>query len=62
MKWTVFFLFFFLFNTACGVKGRPLPPLQPREIGYGRPQYKGAQKANKAQESEEENKKQKGNP
>ncbi len=27
--------------TACGVKGRPLPPKTPREIGIGKPLYKG---------------------
>jgi hypothetical protein len=31
----------FLFCVACGVKGRPLPPKNPRDIGIGKPVYKG---------------------
>jgi hypothetical protein len=27
---------------ACGVKGKPLPPLEPAEIGRGAPTYKRA--------------------
>ena len=30
--------------SGCGVKGRPLPPETPREIGIGKPQYKGVDK------------------
>jgi hypothetical protein len=26
---------------GCGVKGRPLPPENPREIGIGKPVYEG---------------------
>jgi predicted small lipoprotein YifL len=33
---TVFFL------SACGVKGDPLPPEKPAELGRGRPTYKRA--------------------
>ncbi len=29
------------FIAGCGVKGRPLPPKTPREIGIGKPIYKG---------------------
>ena len=35
----------FFFNVQCGVKGKPLPPETPREIGIGKPQYKGVDKA-----------------
>ncbi len=31
----------FAFN-ACGVKSKPLPPLEPAEIGRGAPTYKRA--------------------
>lgn len=27
----------FVFNTSCGVKGKPLPPLEPPPIGTGEP-------------------------
>ncbi len=27
---------------ACGVKGDPLPPVTPAELGRGRPAYRGA--------------------
>ena len=30
--------------SACGVKGKPLPPKTPREIGIGKPLYKGVDK------------------
>ncbi len=36
------FVFIFLFLGACGVKGKPLPPLEPAEIGRGVPTYKRA--------------------
>ncbi len=29
-------------SIGCGVKGRPLPPLEPAEIGRGAPTYKRA--------------------
>lgn len=35
-------LFLFFFIVACGVKGDPLPPERPAEIGRGRPTYKRA--------------------
>lgn len=31
-------------SVACGVKGDPLPPLEPVELGRGRPVFKGATK------------------
>lgn len=31
-----------LLSTACGVKGDPLPPEVPAEIGRGKPTYKRA--------------------
>lgn len=31
-----------LFISACGVKGDPLPPERPVELGRGRPTYKRA--------------------
>ena len=40
------------FVSACGVKGKPLPPLEAPEIGDGRPTYKGANK--KLEEEDEE--------
>lgn len=30
------------FAVACGVKGKPLPPLEPASIGRGAPTYKRA--------------------
>lgn len=42
MKSYTFLIFALIFALiGCGVKGRPLPPEEPREIGIGRPQYKG---------------------
>lgn len=32
----------FLFVVSCGVKGDPLPPEKPVEIGRGRPTYRRA--------------------
>lgn len=29
---------------ACGVRGRPQPPLTPAELGRGQPSFKGATK------------------
>lgn len=28
--------------TSCGVKGDPIPPKTPRDLGRGQPTYKGA--------------------
>lgn len=30
----------FIFVCGCGVKGDPLPPLKPAELGRGKPTYK----------------------
>ncbi|CAN5387697.1 hypothetical protein BH10BDE1_BH10BDE1_22700 [soil metagenome] len=30
------------FISGCGVKGKPLPPLEPAEIGRGAPTYRRA--------------------
>jgi len=36
--WRLLLSLFFIFSfTACGVKGKPLPPLAPRELGIGKP-------------------------
>lgn len=40
-KISLFFLFLFGL-CACGVKGDPLPPEKPAELGRGRPTYKRA--------------------
>lgn len=34
--------FFALLTSACGVKGNPLPPERPVDLGRGRPTYKRA--------------------
>jgi len=34
--------FLFLMVSACGVKGDPLPPEKPADIGRGRPTFKRA--------------------
>lgn len=44
------------FLHACGVKGKPLPPETPREIGIGKPQYKGIDKELRADDEESEEK------
>jgi hypothetical protein len=31
---------FAVFSASCGVKGKPLPPLEPAHIGRGAPTYK----------------------
>ncbi|HMN67100.1 MAG TPA: hypothetical protein PKC28_01045 [Bdellovibrionales bacterium] len=38
----IFSLWFTLVNLGCGVKGDPLPPEKPPELGRGRPTYKKA--------------------
>lgn len=35
---------------SCGVKGRPLPPEDPQEIGIGRPRYQGVDEELKSSE------------
>ncbi len=44
MKNLALFIISVFFLNACGVKGRPLPPETPREIGIGKPLYKGVDK------------------
>ncbi len=34
--------FMILFIAACGVKGKPLPPLKSAPIGYGEPNFREA--------------------
>lgn len=43
MKW-LSLLVFALFVAGCGVKGDPMPPEKPAELGRGRPTYKRAMK------------------
>ena len=38
----LFLLFASALLPGCGVKGKPLPPLEPAEIGRGVPTYKRA--------------------
>jgi hypothetical protein len=40
-------LFYLLlsFTPSCGVKGRPLPPEPPRELGIGKPVYPGVDRS-----------------
>lgn len=40
MKISIVFVLVALSAAGCGVKGKPLPPLQPAEIGRGVPTYK----------------------
>ncbi len=60
MKNTLLNLLIVIILGACGVKGRPLPPDSPRDIGIGKPQYKGVDqelsKKKDADSSEEEKK------
>lgn len=37
-------LLFMLLSLGCGVKGRPLPPLNPAPLGHGEPLAKDPQK------------------
>lgn len=39
---TICFVATLFLLTSCGVKGDPLPPLKPAELGRGRPTYKRA--------------------
>lgn len=39
MNNTLFALLIIFSLTACGVKGKPLPPLEPPTIGNGEPAY-----------------------
>jgi len=49
-------LFLFLL-ASCGVKGKPLPPEKPREIGIGKPLYKGVdQELNKSTKKDKKKK------
>ena len=41
LKAFILFNFSLFMTLGCGVKGRPLPPETPREIGIGKPLYKG---------------------
>lgn len=47
-------LSFALLLTGCGVKGDPLPPQRPSEIGRGRPTYRRATERVKVQSGLEE--------
>lgn len=40
MKISILILLATAWVVGCGVKGKPLPPLQPAEIGRGVPTYK----------------------
>lgn len=44
----------FVITLGCGVKGKPLPPETPREIGIGKPQYKGVDEEMKPQQTKKE--------
>lgn len=44
---------------GCGVKGDPLPPLQPAEIGRGEPAFKKAMQELPPENEEEKKKKSK---
>ncbi|MCB0377629.1 MAG: hypothetical protein KDD33_03990 [Bdellovibrionales bacterium] len=64
MKWIVVKTFTLcLISVGCGVKGNPLPPETPRELGTGRPQYKGVDmELQEAETRENRKKKKKGEP
>jgi hypothetical protein len=57
MKALFLFSFLLFLSNSCGVKGRPLPPETPREIGIGRPQYKGVDNELKDTKKKDEKKK-----
>lgn len=37
------------FQVACGVKGKPLPPLQPAHLGRGEPTFTEAEKKSESE-------------
>ena len=41
------------FAVGCGVKGKPLAPLEPEVLGIGKPDYRGAKEAIDSLEAEE---------
>jgi hypothetical protein len=49
-------LFVFFMAAGCGVKGDPLPPENPPEIGRGRPTYKRASEEIKLQKAPQSHK------
>lgn len=59
MKTLVILAFSCLALCSCGVKGKPLPPDPPREIGIGKPQYKGVDKELLEAETKKEEEKKK---
>ncbi len=72
MKYIFMISFLSLLVSNCGVKGRPLPPETPSEMGIGRPVFKGVdnelngasspeqRKVNNAEDEEALRKKRKG--
>lgn len=42
MKKIIFTLSIFAFYSGCGVKSDPVPPVDPVEIGRGKPRFEGA--------------------
>ena len=42
MRKTWIVLGLLLFNWGCGVKGKPLAPLEPQVMGHGLPEYRGS--------------------
>lgn len=54
MKFLILFVSILFFQLGCGVKGKPLPPETPREIGIGKPQFKGVDDELKKNKSEKE--------
>ena len=50
----LFRLLLFIGLASCGVKGRPLPPDTPREIGIGKPSYEGIDKELTAPDPDED--------
>ncbi|MBX7230608.1 MAG: hypothetical protein K1X29_00850 [Bdellovibrionales bacterium] len=47
-----FITFVVAMSLSCGVKGDPLPPLKPSELGRGRPTFKRAAETIKVQSEE----------